>query len=184
MPGAKAVFEKFADYQPRNEPFSWLAGGKKMSIDRIEWVIMPDPATAAAALQNGEIDWWETPIPDLVPVLKKNKNIQVDIADPLGNIGSFRMNHMHPPFNNVKVRRAVQMALSQEDYMRAVVGDDDEPVEADPGLLHARHAALHGGRRRHRSRASATSTAPRSCWPKPATRASRSPAWSRRTSRR
>ena len=85
---------------------------------------MPDPATAAAALQNGEVDWWETPIPDLVPVLKKNKNIKVDIADPLGNIGSFRMNHMHPPFNNVKVRRAVQMALSQEDYMRAVVGDD------------------------------------------------------------
>ena len=84
VPGAKAVFEKFGDYQPRNEPHSWLAGGKKMSLDRIEWVIMPDPATAAAALQNGEIDWWETPIPDLVPVLKKNKNIQVDIADPLG----------------------------------------------------------------------------------------------------
>ena len=55
-----------------------------------------------------------------MPVLKGNKNIQVDIADPLGNLGSFRMNdHMHPPFNNVKVRRAVQMALSQEDYMRA-----------------------------------------------------------------
>ena len=159
VPGAKAVFEKFADYQPRNEPHSWLAGGKKMNIDRIEWVIMPDPATAAAALQNGEIDWWETPIPDLVPVLKKNKNIQVDIADPLGNIGSFRLNHMHPPFNNVKVRRAVQMALSQEDYMRAVVGSDEQPVEGDPGLLHARHAALHGrgrraaqGQARHRRR--------------------------------
>jgi peptide/nickel transport system substrate-binding protein len=124
VPGAKAVFEKFADYQPRNEPHSWLAGGKKMLIDRIEWVILPDPATAAAALQNGEVDWWETPIPDLVPVLKKNKSIAIDIADPLGNIGSFRMNHLHPPFNNVKVRRAVQMALSQEDYMRAVVGDD------------------------------------------------------------
>jgi peptide/nickel transport system substrate-binding protein len=135
VPGAKAVFEKFADYQPRNEPFSWLAGGKKMGVDRIEWVIMPDPATAAAALQNGEIDWWETPIPDLVPVLKKNKNIQVDIADPLGNIGSFRLNHMHPPFNNVKVRRAVQMALSQEDYMRAVVGDDTSLWKSIPGFF-------------------------------------------------
>ena len=47
-----------------------------MIVDRIEWVIMPDAATAAAALQNGEVDWWETPIPDLVPILKKNKNIQ------------------------------------------------------------------------------------------------------------
>jgi len=47
-----------------------------------------------------------------VPSLKKNRNIEVDIADPLGNIGSFRMNHLHPPFNNVKVRRAVLAALS------------------------------------------------------------------------
>jgi peptide/nickel transport system substrate-binding protein len=135
VPGARAVFEKFADYQPRSEPVNWLAGGKKMLVDRIEWVIMPDPATAAAALQNGEIDWWETPIPDLVPVLKKNKNVQVDIADPLGNIGSFRMNHMHPPFNNVKVRRAVQMVLSQEDYMRAAVGDDTSLWKTIPGFF-------------------------------------------------
>ena len=71
VPGAKAVFEKFADYVPREEPASWLAGGKKMLVDRIEWVIMPDPATASAALQNGEVDWWENPISDLVPVLQE-----------------------------------------------------------------------------------------------------------------
>jgi peptide/nickel transport system substrate-binding protein len=98
-------------------------------------VIMPDPATASAALQNGEIDWWENPISDLVPVLKKNANVRVDIADPLGNIGSFRMNHLHPPFNNVKARRAVLMALSQEDYMRALVGDDNNLWKALPGYF-------------------------------------------------
>jgi peptide/nickel transport system substrate-binding protein len=135
VPGAKAVFEKFADYQPRSEPASWLAGGKRIMMDRIEWVIMPDPATASGALQNGEIDWWETPIPDLIPVLKRNRSIKVDIADPLGNVGSFRLNHMHPPFNNVKVRRAVQMALSQEDYMRAVVGSDDSLWKVLPGFF-------------------------------------------------
>jgi peptide/nickel transport system substrate-binding protein len=123
-PGALAAFEKFADYAPRNEPSDWWSGGKVISFDRIEWIIMPDPATASAALQSGEIDWWETPLTDLVPVLKRNRNIKVDIADPLGNIGAFRLNHLHPPFNNVKVRKAVQMALSQEDYMRAVAGSD------------------------------------------------------------
>jgi peptide/nickel transport system substrate-binding protein len=126
VPGAKAVFEKFADYQPRSEPASWLAGGKRMLVDRIEWIIMPDPATASAALQSGEVDWWENPIADLIPVLKRNRNIRVDIGDPLGNIGSFRMNHLHPPFNNLKVRQAVLTALNQEDYMRAIVGDDDK----------------------------------------------------------
>ena len=135
VPGAKAVFERFADYVPRNEPASWLAGGKKMLIDRIEWVVMPDPATASAALQNGEVDWWENPIADLVPILRKNRNIEVDIADPLGNVGSFRMNHLHPPFDNVKVRRAVLTAMNQEDYMRAVVGDDTKLWKPIPGFF-------------------------------------------------
>jgi peptide/nickel transport system substrate-binding protein len=133
--GDKAVFERFADYVPRQEPASWLAGGKRILVDRIEWKVMPDPGTAAAALQNGEIDWWENPISDLVPLLRKNRNIAVDIADPLGNIGSFRMNHLYPPFNDVRARRAVLMAMSQEDYMRAIVGDDDNLWKPLPGFF-------------------------------------------------
>ena len=135
VPGAKAVFEKFTDYVPRSEKASWLAGGKNMLVDRIEWVIMPDPATAAAALQNGEVDWWENPISDLVPVLRNNRNINVGIADPLGNIGSFRMNHLFPPFNNKMIRRAVLMAMNQEDYMRAIVGDDNKLWKPLPGFF-------------------------------------------------
>src|SRR5712672_2573567 len=34
VPGGKAVFEKFADYAPRQEPHSWLAGGQRMLVDR------------------------------------------------------------------------------------------------------------------------------------------------------
>jgi peptide/nickel transport system substrate-binding protein len=134
-PGAIAAFEKFTDYKPRNEPGEWWSGGKVVNFDRIEWVIMPDPATASAALQNGEVDWWETPVTDLIPLLKRNRNIKVDIADPLGNVGAFRLNHMHPPFNNLKVRQAVQAALSQEDYMRAVVGSDEKLWKTLPGFL-------------------------------------------------
>src|SRR6516162_278067 len=66
QPGARAVFEKFAGYEPRQEPASWLSGGKRITSDRIEWIIIPDQATAAAALQSGEIDWIEQPIPDII----------------------------------------------------------------------------------------------------------------------
>jgi peptide/nickel transport system substrate-binding protein len=135
VPGAKAAFERFPGYAPRSEPGSWLAGAKRMLVERVEWVVMPDPATAAAALQSGEIDWWENPISDLVPLLRKNRNVAVDIADPLGNIGSFRMNHLYPPFNDVWARRAVLMAMSQEDYMRAIVGDDDNLWKPLPGFF-------------------------------------------------
>ena len=135
VPGASAVFTRFEQYQSREDAGTWLAGAKRMMLDRVEWVVMPDPATASAALQNGEVDWWENPISDLVPVLRRNRNIMVDIADPLGNIGSFRMNHLHPPFNNVKARRAILMAMSQEDYMRALVGDDDNLWKSLPGFF-------------------------------------------------
>ena len=135
VPGAKAVFERFAGYEPRAEKANWLSGGKRINFDRIEWQIVPDGATAAAALEKGEVDWWETPLPDLVPKLRKTSGIAVDIADPLGNIGSFRINHLHPPFNDVRARRAVQIALSQEDYMGAVVGDDTSLWKTVPGYF-------------------------------------------------
>jgi peptide/nickel transport system substrate-binding protein len=135
VPGARAAFQRFEGYRPRGEAGTWLAGGKRMMVDRVEWHVMPDPATASAALQGGEVDWWENPLTDLVPTLKRNRSIALDIADPLGNIGSFRMNHLHPPFNNLGVRRAVMMALSQEDYMRALVGDDTNLWRPLPGYF-------------------------------------------------
>jgi peptide/nickel transport system substrate-binding protein len=124
VPGARAVFERFDGYMPRPEPASWYAGGKRMATDRIEFVMIADPATAAAALQRGEVDWIEQPSPDLVPVLRRNRNLMVGIAAPLGTCGSLRMNHLHPPFNDVRARRAILAALSQEDHMRAFVSDD------------------------------------------------------------
>src|SRR5260370_25491219 len=124
-PGAKAVFEKFADYVPPPEPASSLAGGTEIIADRIQWTTIADPATAAAALQNGEVDWLEQPLPDLVSALRKNRNITVGIADRLGTIGTLFFNHLYPPFNDVRARRAILMALNQADYMRAYVGDDN-----------------------------------------------------------
>ena len=57
--GSKAVYAKFDGYVPRPEPAERTAGGKVAHFDRLEWIVMPDPATAAAALQAGEIDWWD-----------------------------------------------------------------------------------------------------------------------------
>src|SRR5690242_10091057 len=113
LPVARAVFEKFPAYQPRQAPASWLAGGERMLLDRVEWVVIPDPGTAAAALQSGEVDWWERPLPDLLPALRKNRNIATDILDPLGFTGMLCMNHLYPPFKNVRARRAILMAMSQ-----------------------------------------------------------------------
>src|SRR5713226_8832906 len=128
VPGAKAAFEKFDGYVPRQEHASWLAGGKNIAVDRIEWTVIPDPATASAALQRGEVDWLEVVLPDLLPVLRKNPNIAVAIHDPRGLAGFLVMNHLFPPFNDVRARRAILMAINQEDYMRALSDDEWTPM--------------------------------------------------------
>jgi peptide/nickel transport system substrate-binding protein len=79
--------------------------------------------TKVAALQSGEDDWWENPPPDLWPVLLANPDVVLATSDPLGNTGCLRFNHLHPPFDNVKMRQAVQMVASQADFMTAFVGD-------------------------------------------------------------
>jgi peptide/nickel transport system substrate-binding protein len=124
--GASAAYERFADYVPRQEPPSFWAGGKVVHFDRIEWQVMPDPATAAAALQRGEVDWVEQPIFDLVPMLRKSPGVNVAAMDRLGNLAMIAFNHLHPPFDNVKLRRALLPAVSQEDFVQAVVGEQQD----------------------------------------------------------
>ena len=122
--GAAAAYARFEKYAPRQEAADWSSGGKVAHFDRIEWKVIPDSATAAAALRSGEIDWYEHVQPDLAPVLRKNPDIRFGLANPTGFNGVMRFNHLHPPFNNVDVRRAVMMAVHQSDYMTSVTGND------------------------------------------------------------
>ena len=123
VPGSKVVYVKNEDYVPRDEPASAAAGGKVVHVDRVEWVYIPDPATTMNALANGEVDLWETPAVDMVPIMQTNENIVIEVIDPLGTQGWLRMNHLHAPFDNPKVRQAIAMALPQETYLQALVGD-------------------------------------------------------------
>jgi peptide/nickel transport system substrate-binding protein len=123
VPGNKVVFVKNGDYQPRREAPSWASGGKVAKVDRVEWLYIPDSATAAAALNAGEVDWWQMVPPDLVPLLIKNKDIKVENTDPLGSIGLLRFNQLHPPFNNAKMRQALLYLVNQQDYALAIAGD-------------------------------------------------------------
>src|SRR3984957_19990476 len=85
--GSSAAWEKFDGYAPRPEPAEWTSGGKAAHFQRIEWKIIPDAATASAALQNGEVDWYEQAQIDLVPMLKRDANIVVAASNPQGYQG-------------------------------------------------------------------------------------------------
>jgi peptide/nickel transport system substrate-binding protein len=122
--GSRAVYERFEHYVPRREPADWTSGGKRVNFERMEWIVIPDPSTAAAALQSGEVDWWEQIHPDLASFLTRRRGITVERSDPYGLIAVARFNHLHPPFDNVALRRAVLGAINQPDFMRAISGTE------------------------------------------------------------
>lgn len=123
--GSRAVYERFAGYLPREGGTpEWTAGPKVVHFDRVEWHTIPDPSTAAAALLRGEVDWVERPDFDLLPVLRRSRDLMIETTPELGSISICRLNHLHPPFDNPAIRRAVLSAVNQADFMNAVAGTE------------------------------------------------------------
>jgi peptide/nickel transport system substrate-binding protein len=122
-PGNRVVYVKNPDYVPRSEVPNGLAGGKVVKVDRVEWHVIPDPATAVNALLAGEVDLLDTTPNDFIPQLARSKDVVVRPIDK-GGVGAIRPNFLHPPFNNVKARQALAILFDQTDFLRASVGDE------------------------------------------------------------
>ena len=134
--GARVAYERFALYRPREDgKTEWTAGPKIARFDRIDWVVIADDATAAAALETGEVDWWENPTADLAPVLAANPRLVVRVADPTGAICLMRLNHLQPPFDDPGVRRALLGVVDQTAFMRAAAGANPAMWRAGVGLF-------------------------------------------------
>jgi peptide/nickel transport system substrate-binding protein len=100
----------------------FTSGPKIAHFDRIEWLTL-DPFSAMAALHAGEIDWWELPSTDLLEQLARDRDLTV-VSQYATAMGLLRFNHLHPPFDNVAVRRALLGAVDQAEAMTAVAGTD------------------------------------------------------------
>jgi peptide/nickel transport system substrate-binding protein len=122
-PGDRAVYVKNPRYVPRKERPSGTAGGKHVYVDRVEWnLALRDAQSQVNALANGEVDVLERPAFESYEQLKKAPGVLLVTKDPLGFQYMCRFNHLHPPFNNPKVRQAALAALPQEPFLRAQVG--------------------------------------------------------------
>lgn len=133
--GNRAVYVRNPAYRPRPEPADGLAGGKVVHLDRVEWLAMADPATAAAALQSGEIDFIEQPSPDVIPVLERNRNIRTIALNPVGFMVWLRINHTQPPFNNPQARQALLHLINQQEVLQAIGVRPSEQVPYCPAYF-------------------------------------------------
>ena len=147
VPGAHLAYARFDGYVPRESGTpGFTSGPKRVHVDRVEWFVMPEPATSAAAVRAGEVDWLEAPAPDLLPLLRRDPALTVRVNDQTGVLPVLRFNCIQPPFDNAGIRRAVLSATSQAEFLAAFSNDTSlqrHPVGAFcPGTPMANDAGL------------------------------------------
>lgn len=120
--GDRIVFARNEAYRPRPEPAVWASGGKRPTFERIEFIALPDVSSQVSGLSTGEVDYLERVPADVLPVLERNRTVRAQVVSPFGYQGILRFNHTLAPFDDVRVRRAVMLAVKQADYMAAVSG--------------------------------------------------------------
>ncbi|MFQ5784110.1 MAG: ABC transporter substrate-binding protein [Alphaproteobacteria bacterium] len=110
--GQRVVFEKNPDYFRPGVPY----------LDKITFEVGQDPTVALLRLQRDEVDVLGDPIPSAQFLKVKNDPANKDLIVEGGllHTGYITMNVTKPPFDNVLVRRAVNMAINKERVLRIV----------------------------------------------------------------
>ncbi|CAH2604102.1 ABC transporter substrate-binding protein [Rhodovastum atsumiense] len=135
VPGGKAVYARWDRYVPVVTAPNFTSGAKVAQFDRVVWLMMPDPAIASAALVQGEVDWWESPMVDLLPVLRGAEGVRLQVDDTIGVQAMLAFNHLHPPFDNPKLLQALLPALDQAEFMQAALGSEPDLFNIPCGVF-------------------------------------------------
>lgn len=125
--------ERFDGYSARTEEPSGLAGKKAALIKTLQFVPLKESGVRSASLESGDVDVVTTLSIDDFGRLKGNSNLQVQIVKPVWWITAF-FNTTRPPFNNLKLRQAVQALVDCEEAMVAAAGDKAF-YRLDPGIM-------------------------------------------------
>ena len=119
--GDRVTMERWEDYQPRSEASSYMAGGHTAYIDRVEWLEVPDFSTRVAALTTGQVDWVDEYPSDFGPQVESSPKAVFTTGKP-GRLVGMWPSHTHAPFDNKRVRQAVQMAMDNDKILGIAAG--------------------------------------------------------------
>ncbi|MCB0340947.1 MAG: ABC transporter substrate-binding protein [Pseudobdellovibrionaceae bacterium] len=91
----------------------------KAKIDKLVFSITPDPTVRYQKLKRGECHFAAEPSPTDVAAMESDPNIKV-LHQPGLNVAYLAINTEKPPFNDVRVRRALYHALNRKAYIDAI----------------------------------------------------------------
>src|SRR6266446_2081300 len=111
--GVKLVFKRNPDYYIKGLPY----------VDGIEWQITPNDAARVALLRTGKVDFVHTTGllagEEAIPLQRNNPELKFFKYQSL-NWGMFYMRTDQPPFNDIRVRRALSLAINRPAWLETL----------------------------------------------------------------
>jgi len=128
-PNVKSVFKRNPDYYREGEPY----------VDGVEWLVIPDESTGLAMYRTGQIDCgpgtsWAVRQQDLDSLKKTHPHLRYQDFQSQ-SAGAVTMRTDMPPFNDVRVRRAISHAIDRQALIEAVWGRGEPSPSIPPGLV-------------------------------------------------
>ena len=127
-PNIKSVFTRNPHYYRDGQPY----------VDGVEWLVIPDESTGLAMYRTGQLDCgpqinWAVRQQDLESLKKSHPHLKYQ--DYLSQSGSvINMRTDMPPFNDVRVRRAISHAIDRQALIEAVWGRGAPTAAVSRGL--------------------------------------------------
>jgi peptide/nickel transport system substrate-binding protein len=127
-PNVKTVFKRNPDYFLTGQPY----------VDGVEWLVLEDESTGLAMYRTGQIDagpwhWWVVRQADLEALKRSHPNlVYKDVVDNVTS--AIYMRTDQAPFHDVRVRRAISMAIDRQGVIDAVFLKGQPTPAIAPGL--------------------------------------------------
>ena len=113
-PDVAAVFKKNANWFEKGRPY----------IDGVKWAIVPDPAQRLAQFTAGNIDFVSVPPEDLDTMRQQNPKAElISNWDPGDGILYFQLGEAGSPFQDIRIRQAMSLALDRTAYGKVMLQD-------------------------------------------------------------
>jgi len=116
-------FEAFEDWWGSKLPESQGYGGPKEKTVIIRSI--PDNTSRVAALTGGQLNAADGLVPDDVPAIEEQEGFKLEFRPP-NTIGYLAMNTQKEPFDDKRVRQAINHAINMQAIVDAVLGDTGE----------------------------------------------------------
>lgn len=122
IPDKHVHIRRFADYAPTPGPPSGYAGRRLACVENIYFVPVPEVSSRVAGLESGSYDYVQNLQAEAYKRLNATPGVQTVILKPYYLV-AMHLNTQQGPLKDLRLRRAIQIGLNQEEIMLTSAGD-------------------------------------------------------------